>query len=137
MRAFLHLLFNLSNSSSKGGCLMSSPCLESQGCHLIPLYHLLSCSSAESCYSFCFIFFSACWPILLKFFQSILQYFSLRDRPFFWYGSCLAARRKLVSDMCSMLPYDTDICCYAFIYIFFITFVHSFFYTLKKSCNDK
>ena len=28
------------------GCLMSPPCLESQGCHLIPLYSLLSCSSA-------------------------------------------------------------------------------------------
>ena len=28
------------------GCLMSPPCLESQDCHLIPLYYLLSCSSA-------------------------------------------------------------------------------------------
>ena len=28
------------------GCLMSPPCLESQGCHLIPLCDLLSCSSA-------------------------------------------------------------------------------------------
>ena len=28
------------------GCLMSPPCLESQGCHLIPLCCLLSCSSA-------------------------------------------------------------------------------------------
>ena len=27
------------------GCLMSPPCLESQGCHLIPLCYLLSCSS--------------------------------------------------------------------------------------------
>ena len=27
-------------------CLMSPPCLESQGCHLIPLCYLLSCSSA-------------------------------------------------------------------------------------------
>ena len=34
--------------SPKGGrgCLMSPPCLESQGCHLIPLCYLLSCSSA-------------------------------------------------------------------------------------------
>ena len=31
------------------------------------------------------------------------------------YDSCLAARRsKLVDGMCSMLPYDTGICCYAF-----------------------
>ena len=28
------------------GCLMSPSCLESQGCHLIPLCYLLSCSSA-------------------------------------------------------------------------------------------
>ena len=28
------------------GCLMSPPCLESQGCHLDPLCYLLSCSSA-------------------------------------------------------------------------------------------
>ena len=28
------------------GCLMSPPCLESLGCHLIPLCYLLSCSSA-------------------------------------------------------------------------------------------
>ena len=38
---------------------MSPPCLEPQGCHLIPLYHLLSCSSAESCYTFCGGFFSS------------------------------------------------------------------------------
>ena len=28
------------------GCLMSPPCLESQGCHLIPLCYLVSCASA-------------------------------------------------------------------------------------------
>ena len=28
------------------------PCLKSHGCHLIPLFYLLSCSSAQSCYSF-------------------------------------------------------------------------------------
>ena len=34
----------------------------------------------------------------------------------FLYGSCLAVRRRqLVGGMCSMLPYDTGICCYAFI----------------------
>ena len=32
------------------------------------------------------------------------------------YGSCLAAgKSKLVDGMCSMLPYCTGICCYAFI----------------------
>ena len=32
--------------STPRGCLMSPPCLESQGCHWIPLCYLLSCSSA-------------------------------------------------------------------------------------------
>ena len=60
-------------------------------------------------------FFSACWSFLLNFFQKIIQYFSLRDR-LFLYGSCFAVRRsKLVGGMCSMLPYGTGICCYAFI----------------------
>ena len=36
----------LSPPKGGGGCLMSPPCLESQGCHLIPLCYLLSCSSA-------------------------------------------------------------------------------------------
>ena len=42
-----------------------SPCLESQGCRLIPLYYLLSCSSADkfpllflTCVFFVFVF---CW----------------------------------------------------------------------------
>ena len=63
-----------------------------------------------------FLSFSASWPFLLNFFQKILQYFLFRDSLVFLYGSCLAARRsKLVSGMFSMLPYDTGICCYAFI----------------------
>ena len=62
--------------------------------------------------------FSACWPILLNFFQKIVQYFLLRDRLFLC-GSCIVARRsKLVGGICSMLPYDTGICCYAFILYF-------------------
>ena len=62
-----------------------------------------------------FLSFSTCWSILLNFFQKILQYFLLRDR-LFLYGSFYAAgRSKLVSGMCSMLPYGTGICCYAFI----------------------
>ena len=53
------LPLSLSLSTPKGGrgCLMSPPCLESQGCHLIPLCYLLSCSSAESWYPFCLIVF--------------------------------------------------------------------------------
>ena len=50
------------------GCLnsdVSPPCVESQGCHLSPLFFLLSCSSAHSHCSFCLVFFSAYWPIFL------------------------------------------------------------------------
>ena len=36
-------------------CLISSPCLESQGCCLIPLFCLFSCSSAKLCCSFCLV----------------------------------------------------------------------------------
>ena len=57
---------------------------------------------------------SACWLILLNFFQKILLHFLLRDR-LFLYGSCLTARRRnLVGGICSVLPYDTGICCYSF-----------------------
>ena len=59
-----------------------------------------------------YLFFSACWSILLNFFQKILQYFSLRWT--FLCGSCFAAwRSTLVSGMCNMLPSDTGIYCYA------------------------
>ena len=64
------------------GCLMSSTCFKSQGCHFIPLYYLLSCSSAYSHCSFCLLSFSAYWPIPLTFFQKILQYLKLTDKPF-------------------------------------------------------
>ena len=79
--------------------------------------------------------FSACWFILLNFFQKILQYFSVRDRLFCM--ACLAARRSRW--LCSKLPHGTGICYYAFIYClpFFIASVHSFFYTLKKIHIDK
>ena len=42
-------LFSMHTSDApKGGqgCLISPPCLESQGCHLVPLYYFLSCFSA-------------------------------------------------------------------------------------------
>ena len=97
------------------GRLMSLPCLESQGCHLILLHCLLSCFSAKFSYSFCLIFFfSACCSFLLKFFQKILQHFSLRWAFFVWL--LLAVKgSKLVGGMCCMLPYGTGIFCYAFI----------------------
>ena len=81
------------------------------------------------------------WLFLLNFFQKILQYFPLRDKQAFLYGSCSAVRRsKLVDGMCSMLPYDTGICCYAFIWyfnFFFYCFCPFLFYTFLKSGIDK
>ena len=106
--------FSLWQPEGRLGMSDVSPLSESQGCHLIPLCYLLSCSSALSCYPFCLIVFCLL-ALFLNFFQKILQYFSLRDK-LFLYGSCLAVgRRQLVGGMCSMLPYDTGICCYAFI----------------------
>ena len=42
----LHLSHGLCSLKEGRGCLISPPCLESQGFHLIPLCYLLSCSSA-------------------------------------------------------------------------------------------
>ena len=62
--------------------------------------------------------FSAFWSILLNFFQKIHPIFFVKRQAFF-YGSCLAARRsKLVCGMCSILPYGTGICFYAFFLYF-------------------
>ena len=63
-------------------CLPS--CLESQGCHLIPLYSFtLSFFCLALLFFLSYLFFSsACWSILLNFFRTILQYSSLRDRLF-------------------------------------------------------
>ena len=73
-----------------------------------------------SCLFFCLLAHS-------DFFQKILQYFSLSDS-LFLHVSCLAARRsKLVSGVCSMLPYDTDICCYAFFFVLLLSILlHTF-----------
>ena len=69
----------------KGGRerLMFPPCLESQGCHLVPLYYLPSCSSAYPHGSFCFVFFCCLLALSPDFFpQKILQHFWLGDRLF-------------------------------------------------------
>ena len=105
--------FTTSSFPPKGGrvCLMSPSCLESDCYHLIPLYYLFSCSSAESYYSFCLFFCLLAHSDFFKKKSSIL----FVKRYAFLYGSCLAARRRqLVGGMCSMLPYDTGIYCYAF-----------------------
>ena len=86
-------------------------CLESQCCHLIPLYYLISCSSA---YSHCSVlsFFTTYWPILLIFFQKILQYL-LRNRLFgmahpcgltsTWWGSCSLCLLIYMNPACPLL----------------------------------
>ena len=114
-----------------------SPGLESQGCHLIPLCYLLSCSSVQSCYPFCLIVFCLL-ALSSKLFQENSSIFFVK-RQASLYGSCLAVRRsELVSGMCSMLPYDIGIFYYAFIYIFFYCFCPFLFYTLfLKSCIGK
>ena len=61
------------------GWPMSPPCLKSHSCHLILLYYLLSCSSAQFCYPFC-----ACCPFSWLYFQKTLPHFSLRDRLSLW-----------------------------------------------------
>ena len=78
------------------------------------------------------------WTFSRKFFN-IFRY----EIVFFLYGSCLAARRnKLVGGMYSMLPYGTDICCYAFMFYYFDFFVlflsiDFFLFSFLKSSIDK
>ena len=108
------------------GCLMSSPCLKSQCCHLIPLYHLFSCSSAYSHCIFCLVFFLPTGPFSWLLSRNFFRIF--RSEVGFWYGSCLAAKRsKMVGGMCNMLPYGTCICCYAFIYFLNVFFCFCLF----------
>ena len=56
-------------------CVMSPSCLESQGCHLIPLFYFLSCFFLPSPRALSVLsFFSRFSP------QKTLKYFSLRVR---------------------------------------------------------
>ena len=50
--------------SQKGGrgCQMSSPCLESQGCHLTAFFCLVSCYAVQSLCSLCVFSFPAVGP---------------------------------------------------------------------------
>ena len=67
-------------TKGKPGCRMFPSCLESQGCYLIPLSCLLSCSSVSSHGALsvlsCFRIVSANGPAS----SNISQYLSLRDR---------------------------------------------------------
>ena len=96
------------------GCLMSPPCLQSQGCHLIPLCYLLSCFSAWSCYPF-YLIFSCLLVRSSELFPKNSSIFFVQ-RYAFLYDSCLfVIWSKFVSGMCSMLPYNAGNCYYVFI----------------------
>ena len=89
------------------------------------------CSSAESRFSFCLIFFLLpAGPFSWLFSRKFVSCFSLRDRLLklflLLFDSCLAAEWcKLVNDMYSMLPYSTGymLLCMYIIWIFFIASV--------------
>ena len=75
--------------------------------------------------------FSACWPILLIFFQKILQHFSLRDWLF-----CMASVQQLggvswsvvCAACCHMAVVFAVMHLYNILIFFFIDSVHFFFY---------
>ena len=133
------------------GCLSPS-CLESQGCHwvtLIPLYCLLAFSDLIFCLLQCPILLSSPvtvsaisflpsgpfpWTFTRKFFNIFCW-----EIGFFVWLLIAARRSKLVGGVCSMLPYGTGICCYAFLsffyyyYYWFCPFLFfTFFYILFK-----
>ena len=98
--------------------MLLSPCLEYQGCHLIPLSYLLSCLYAYVSYSLCLVFFSR------KFSNTFLFSVNVVVVCVGWgggvgggVGSCLALVEQLGGDggMCSLLPYGTGICYYTFV----------------------
>ena len=101
------------------GCLMSPSCLESQGCHLIPLSCLLSCFLCLVLLLFLSCHFSANGPF--SFFPpKTLKYFSLRVRLF-----CMALVEQLGDDgrwyvqLAAVWHWYLPLC----IYITFLNFV--------------
>ena len=91
---------NKDSLSSKGGrgCLMFLSCLESQGCHLIPLSYLLSSPPTPPSPLALSVFFGVFFLLLMVpspffFYQNTLKYFSLRVRLF-----CMALVEQLGDD---------------------------------------
>ena len=66
-----NILVGLRTLDGQFGCLISTLCLKSQGCHLIPLSYLLSCFSAQSFCSVSSFFLLMVHPY---FFQKILKH---------------------------------------------------------------
>ena len=105
-------------NSPKGGrgCLMSPSCLESQGCHLIPLSYLLSCYFCLILLLFLSCHFSANGPVSWLFPQKTLKYFSLRIRLF-----CMALVEQLGDDSWSVV---CAACCHMALVFAIITFFY-------------
>ena len=80
----LLLLTFLLISPLNGGwrCLMSTPCPESRGSHLIVLSCLFSCSSNCCCCSCCHFYVNGRGPFFSDFLPKHFQYFSLRNGMF-------------------------------------------------------
>ena len=57
---------------------MSPPCLESQGCHLIPLHYLLLVLLPSPITLSVLSLFSAYWSILLNVLEKILRIFFVK-----------------------------------------------------------
>ena len=82
---FVFFIFWLWAPKEGRGCLMFPSCLESQSCHQIPLFYLLSRSSTYSFCSLCLILFQLMTQSP-DFFPKKMSIF--RCVYFFLYGSC-------------------------------------------------
>ena len=117
---------------------MLPPCLESQGCHLIPLCYLLSCSSAQFCYPFCLIVFCLL-ALSSKLFPENSSIFFVKRQAF-----CMAPVQRLGEDSWSVV---CAACChmtlvFAVMHLYNILricycFCPFLFYTFLKSGIDK
>ena len=134
---FSNLFSNVSSLKGGRGCLMSPPCLEFHGRHLIPLYGLLSCSSAYSPRSFCLLFVfcllalspvCCCCCCFVLFFLKILHYFSLRDS-FFFVWLLFSNQEMVVNRWYVQHAAIWYLCVYMIFFILFIVSIRSF---LKK-----
>ena len=87
LKSGLHVLI-ISPPKGGQGCLRYPSCLESQGCHRIPIFQLLSCFSTQSSRSF------SVWTCHFSgsggrlFFQESSPTLFLFRNGFFLYGSC-------------------------------------------------